>query len=597
MCSIPLTIIPLTFFWLLRPGGQTSSGTASRECFVKGISDKGMRHCLIPADCANWDNMEGTQAKARASNRPRIFETICHETQRPLTYGPALRPNPYNFMTTPVASANGPFIMDAVGDLEPLRQAFARAGYTEAVLERASKDSLDLPVMLRATAAPNEANTISRLFMLGQTVPEDRARQALAPMPLEPLIACGLLVSQPAGVKSIAKLVPYEDIYFVSDFIYPIQREPMAATHVLGVGTASHTLSALTVRRNVELAFDLGAGAGVQSVLAARHSQTVIGTDINERALNFAAFNARLNGISNIQWRLGSYFEPVQNETFDLLVANPPFVISPESAYLYRDGGLGGDTVSEHVVRGAAQKLREGGYATMLINWHHNDEKDWEERPRAWFAGNGCDCWVIRSADSKPLTYAASWLRFNESKNPEHYGQLLDQWLAYYDRLGIKGIAAGAVIMHKRRASANWIRCDTTDNVQGTGRCGPVVERIFAAEDNLQRLTQDADMLNQHLLIHPDVLADQRLSVRDGTWAVDSVSLSLREGFPFAGNADIHVLRLLAGCNGKRSLRELVQSMAAAIEKPFDSIVPACLAVARKMVRSGMLTFVEPPAQ
>jgi hypothetical protein len=497
-------------------------------------------------------------------------------------------------MNTPSPAGKGPLVLDAVGDLEPLRQAFARANYTEAVLERASKDSLDLPLMVRSTAPPGEGNTISRLFMLGQAVAEDQVRRALSPMPLEALLASGLLVSAPTGIKSIAKLVPYEDIYFVSDFIYPIAPGPMQPAHVLGVGTASHTLAALTVRRNVEAALDLGAGAGVQTIMAARHAKIAVGTDISPRALNFAAFNARLNGVANVEWRLGSFFEPVEGETFDLLVSNPPFVISPESSLLYRDGGMGGDSVSEHVVRGAAKKLREGGYATMLINWHHRDEDDWEVRPRTWLDGNGCDCWLLRSADSKPLTYAASWLRFNESRNPERYGQMLDQWMAYYDRMGITGIAAGVLILHKRGGGPNWVRCDSMDNVQGTGHCGGVVERVFAAEEILHRLGSDAALFDQHLIIHPEVAVDQRLTIQNGTWAVDSVVLSLRQGLPFSGKADVHVLRLLTGCDGKRSLRELVNAVAASLDQSFDSIAPACLAVVKKMIRSGMLTFAVP---
>ena len=77
-------------------------------------------------------------------------------------------------------------------------------------------------------------------------------------------------------------------------------------------------------------------------------------TDICERALNFAEMNARLNDITNIEFRAGSFFEPARGEKFDRIVSNPPFVISPASSFVYRDGGLGSDGVSEHVVRTAA---------------------------------------------------------------------------------------------------------------------------------------------------------------------------------------------------------------------------------------------------
>ena len=61
--------------------------------------------------------------------------------------------------------------------------------------------------------------------------------------------------------------------------------------HVAGVHGPSLTLSHLTVRRRVETALDLGTGSA-QALLAARHSGLVVATDLNQRALGFAAFNA-----------------------------------------------------------------------------------------------------------------------------------------------------------------------------------------------------------------------------------------------------------------------------------------------------------------
>ena len=84
---------------------------------------------------------------------------------------------------------------------------------------------------------------------------------------------------------------------------------------------------------------------------------------MNARALAYAKFNAALNGVGNVETRLGSFFEPVDGEQFDLVVANPPYVVSPESAYLFRDGGLRGDAVSEHVVRHAPASLAPGAFA------------------------------------------------------------------------------------------------------------------------------------------------------------------------------------------------------------------------------------------
>jgi methylase of polypeptide subunit release factors len=456
---------------------------------------------------------------------------------------------------------------------------------------KSPSEGMDLPMLLRRTAVPGDYHTLFRLLMLGQPVAESHLRQALAPMPFEPLLTVGLLVSRPEGIRSAVKILPHLDLFFASDFTHPARSEPMAEDHVLGVGPASMTLSVMTVRKQVASVLDLGCGAGIQSILAAAHAQKVVGTDISTRALNFAAFNALLNGVTNVDWRTGSFFEPVAGETFDLVVANPPFVISPESGLMYRDSGMRGDAVSEHVVKGAASKLNEGGFASVLINWHHRNEDDWDLRPREWFKKLGCDCWLVRSGVSSPLAYAASWLRFNEARNPERYGQLLDEWMAYYARVGVESICAGAVVMRKRRAASNWVRCDTVDNVQGSGQCSESIQRVFAAEDFLLGLKEDSQLMEQRLQLHPQVTAEQHLAVRDGGWSVESLVLNVREGFPFAGKADVHIMKLLANCDGKRTVRAAIQALADSLETPFNSLAPSCLVVIKKMIRSGMLIW------
>jgi methylase of polypeptide subunit release factors len=123
------------------------------------------------------------------------------------------------------------------------------------------------------------------------------------------------------------------------------------------------------VRRPVRSALDVGTGCGVQALLAARHAARVVGVDLNPRALVLGELGARLNRVANVTWRAGSLFEPVRAERFDLIVANPPFVISPEEGSLYRDSPAPADEISQRVVSEAGHLLEEGGFAHILCNW------------------------------------------------------------------------------------------------------------------------------------------------------------------------------------------------------------------------------------
>ena len=98
--------------------------------------------------------------------------------------------------------------------------------------------------------------------------------------------------------------------------------------YVLGVSPASTSLAQMTMRTPVDSALDLGTGCGVQSLHLARHARRVVATDVNPRALQLSRLTAALNQVE-VDIRDGSLYEPVAGERFDLVVTNPPYVMSP----------------------------------------------------------------------------------------------------------------------------------------------------------------------------------------------------------------------------------------------------------------------------
>jgi protein-L-isoaspartate O-methyltransferase len=290
----------------------------------------------------------------------------------------------------------------------------AEVGYTgEAVRERLGDDAYqarrsEVPVHLRRLGHDGPVDTAIRLFFLGVPVPEHEVERALAPIRADDLRALGVVEGDETALRAAVRLVPHAELVLAGSR-YPAEAPDGApADYVATVTAPSAILASITVRRPVTTALDVGTGSGVQALWAARHCERVVAVDVNPRALNLATFNARLNGITNVEFRHGSVFEPVAGERFDLIVCNAPYVVSPDTRYAYRDSGFHADGFGERLVRETPAHLTEEGFAHLLVGWVVHG-KDWTARPRGWVEGRGCDCWLLLGVQRDPVTHAAVW--------------------------------------------------------------------------------------------------------------------------------------------------------------------------------------------
>ncbi|MWK38874.1 methyltransferase [Actinomadura sp. J1-007] len=116
---------------------------------------------------------------------------------------------------------------------------------------------------------------------------------------------------------------------------------------------------------------DVGTGTGAVALAAARGGAArVTAIDVSARALLTARFNAFLRGV-RINACLGDLFGPVAGEAFDVVLANPPYVLSGGNGAIVRgsarawDGGTDGRTVLDRVCADAPAHLAPGG--TLLL--------------------------------------------------------------------------------------------------------------------------------------------------------------------------------------------------------------------------------------
>ncbi|MBK0392446.1 methyltransferase [Ramlibacter algicola] len=108
---------------------------------------------------------------------------------------------------------------------------------------------------------------------------------------------------------------------------------------------------------------DLGCGAGPGGLSALRlapRGASLLLTDINPRALRFAAANAALANAEAVSFASGDLYEPVDGD-LDLVVANPPYLNDPGERTYRHGGGRWGEALSVRIVRDGLERLAPGG--------------------------------------------------------------------------------------------------------------------------------------------------------------------------------------------------------------------------------------------
>jgi methylase of polypeptide subunit release factors len=365
---------------------------------------------------------------------------------------------------------------------------------------------------LRATGGEERLGLLLRLWWLGEAVPQT----ALRSLPLTDLAEAGLLTIRDGQARALVQIKPWEladgrPYYTVSDLtVRPGQGQPRP-DHVVGAGGASATLAQLIVDGPVERALDLGSGCGVQSLHLAERATRVCATDVNPRALWMTRLSCALSGVDNVETRQGSLYEPVQGERFDLIVSNPPFVITPETArYTYRESDLPGDAVCAALVSAAPAHLTEGGWCQLLANWLHVDGEDWRDRVGGWVEGTGCSGWVVQRDVQDPAEYVELWLRDScEAGSPE-YAQRYDAWLDYFEREGVKGIGFGWICLRNDAAQDATVRVEELRH-EIDQPVGPYLPDVVDGAMSAHRLT-DAALLAARVALAPGV-REERISV------------------------------------------------------------------------------------
>ena len=432
--------------------------------------------------------------------------------------------------------------------------------------------------------------TLTRLWLLQQPVPRTPLEQALPGM-VEPLVAAGILAVDADQVQALADLRPYatdDGDYWVAADLTPnldSQVRPIRPDHVLGVSAASASLAQLTIRQPVGRALDLGTGCGVQSLHLARHAEQVVATDLNHRALDLARITFALNGIA-VDLRPGDLYAPVSEGGFDLIVTNPPYVMSPprDARLTYREGGEPGDALVERVVVEGAVHLAEGGVLQVLGSWAHVRGQDWTDRVGGWVARTGCDAHVVQREVLDPYAYIEVWLADAGLTGSATYAERYSAWCDYFDVLCIEAVGLGLLTLW-RTARPPSVRIEDWPHPVEQPIAAALAAGLGAAA-RLSAMTDD-DILATRWLLADDVV--EQTTGRPGSADPEHIVFRQQRGFRRAVALDTATAGILGACDGELTLARIAASVASLLEVAPETLTRETVERVRTLMGDGFV--------
>jgi HemK-related putative methylase len=338
---------------------------------------------------------------------------------------------------------------ELTGAAGALRGALEAAGYSRLYREAAGREYLLDPWSAFAkareglkAAGGTSGSEVFDLFLMGNTVGNERAEAAFGPEALRELLAAGLLSRARGGVCSDYRILSSFDHYLLIESPFPTKGGGFVSS-----GTYLSGFSYVLVRNAqtflpTRSVLELGCGTGLLSIVVCPYSQYTLATDVDPVALQIARANALLNGCQVSTLR-SDLFDDIPKAPFDLVVFNPPWRLVPPGVNypnpLARVGrGEDGLDIVRRFLKALPEYLSAGGRAVFFADFPGNVGGFHFSRELEQFV-SATRCSVTLhpgqpvTAEEQSAFSARTCGYLNERLSPE---ELRERFLSYYRSLG-----------------------------------------------------------------------------------------------------------------------------------------------------------------
>jgi release factor glutamine methyltransferase len=125
---------------------------------------------------------------------------------------------------------------------------------------------------------------------------------------------------------------------------------------------------------------EIGAGTGIIGIIVSKRVKSVVAVDINRFAVECTQKNAEINH-AHVDVKLGDLFEPVEQDKFDLILFNTPYLPTDEDEMVKDelevawDGGKDGRSIINRFIKDLPKHLNIGGRVQLVQSSLSNIEE------------------------------------------------------------------------------------------------------------------------------------------------------------------------------------------------------------------------------
>ena len=491
-----------------------------------------------------------------------------------------------------------PFRIGTPEEFSRLREVLEALGFAESEL----CERLGLTTVHEAVVQPEPDGEpvdpqalLIRLFLKSGEAPWRVVRSLLSPGDLGAIQALGLLLPEALtgdSCRTTVALYPTEGLFMASDHgeAGP-PREWQAPADIVfpAIGGATQRFIGLMPRTPCGDFLDLCSGTGIAAFVAAtRFAERSWAIDVTERSTSFARFNAALNGVANVTVLRGDLYDPVAPQTFDRIVANPPYVPALADRFIFRDGGEDGERVTWRILAGLARHLRPGGYFYCDCLATDREGAPLEQRIRRALGEEAADfdILVAEGAVMDPTIYYAERAGAGEETFAD-----VGRRHELFKRLGIRRLVSAPVLIRRVAGAAR-------------GRQAVTIRRqlspLTRARDLQSALAWQAAAASWEgsgagRLLRARVRANPRAEVRTihrqhgGQWVLDRCFLVTQAPFLAEASCPPGYATLFMACDGRVTGREVLQRLKEAGLVPDDAPELEFAEVLKRLAEHGLL--------